>query len=128
MYAVHDSSGHFIGRIVRGRSPWGIRQSWRIEDAARQSSAIACKGNVLGWVAYWAFSPVWAVLALLHLLNGDLHPSGSLWSTPHRARWRMRAGGGRRKVALDHSTGRYRADTGLLDVHLAYAQAALYDA
>ncbi|MFF3274667.1 hypothetical protein ACFYWU_27640 [Streptomyces chrestomyceticus] len=128
VYAVHDGSGHFIGRIVHERSPLGIRQSWRIEDAAKQCGAVAYKGNIRGWIAYWAISPIWAVLALLHLLNGDLHPSSSLWSKPHRARWRMRIDGGPKKVALDYNTGRYRADTELLDVHLIYAQAALYGA
>ncbi|MFJ3955047.1 hypothetical protein SLV14_004819 [Streptomyces sp. Je 1-4] len=125
-YAVHDGSGRFIGRIIHERSPLRIRQAWRIEDAAKQCSAVAYKGNIRGWIGYWAISPFWAVMALIHLLNGDLHPSGSLWSKPHRARWRMRAGGGPRKAALDFNTGRYRADTGLLDVHLIYAQAALY--
>lgn len=126
VYTVHDGSGHFIGRIVHERSALGVRQSWRIEDAAGQCSAVANKGNIRGWIAYWAISPIWAVLALIHLLNGDLHPSGSLWSKPYRARWRMRTGGGPRKTALDCNTGRYRADTGLLDAHLIYAQAVLY--
>ncbi|WP_203232549.1 hypothetical protein [Streptomyces sp. 769] len=125
---MHDGSGRFIGRIIQGRSPLGIRQAWRIEDAGRQCSAVAYKGNIHGWVAYWACSPFWALLAVVYLLNGDLHPSRSLWSKPHRARWRMRAGGGPRKIALDFQNGRYRADAGALDAHLVHAQAVLYGA
>ncbi|MYT29017.1 MULTISPECIES: hypothetical protein [unclassified Streptomyces] len=128
VYAVHDGSGRFIGRITHGRSPLGIRQAWRIEDAARQCSAVAYKGNIRGWVAYWAGSPFWVIMALVYLLNGDLHPSRSLWSKPHRARWRMRAGSGPRKAALDFQNGRYRADAGVPDVNLIYAQAVLYGA
>ncbi|MEW1654720.1 hypothetical protein [Streptomyces sp. NPDC093707] len=126
VYAVRDESGRPIGRITHGRSPLGIRQAWHIEDVSKQRQAVAYKGNIRGWIAYWAFSPLWVFLALVHLLNGDLHPSGSLWSKPHRARWRMRAGGGPRGVALDFQNGRYRADSGVLDVNLAYAQAVLY--
>ncbi|MEU8917043.1 hypothetical protein [Streptomyces nigrescens] len=126
VHAVHDGSGRLIGRIIHERSPLGIRQAWRIEDAVKQRSVVAYKGNIRGWIAYWVISPIWAIMALIFLLNGDLHPSGSLWSKPYRARWRMRAGGGPKKVALDFDTGRYRGDTGLLDVHLIYAQAALY--
>ncbi|MGD3107970.1 hypothetical protein [Streptomyces sp. YGL11-2] len=125
VYAVHDGSGRFIGRITHGRSPLGFRQAWRIEDADKQRSAVAYRGNIRGWIAYWVGSPFWAILALVFLLNGDLHPSGSLWSKPHRARWRMRTGDGPKKVALDFH-GRYRADTGVLDVNLIYAQAVLY--
>ncbi|MGX1760540.1 hypothetical protein ACWIG5_27095 [Streptomyces lydicus] len=127
-YAVRDGSGHLIGRIVHERSPLGIRQAWRIEDTGRQCSAVAYKGNVRGWITYWAISPFWVVLALIHLCNGDLHPGRSLWSKPYRARWRMRTGGGPKKAALDFNTGRYRADTGLLDANLIYAQAVLYGA
>lgn len=126
IYAVHDGSGHFLGRIIHERSPLGIRQAWRIEDAGKQCSAVAYKGNIRGWIAYWAFSPFWAIMALLFLLYGDLRPRSGLWSKPHRARWRMRAGAAPRKAALDFNSGRYRADTGLLDVNLLYAQAALY--
>ncbi|MEU8684246.1 hypothetical protein [Streptomyces sp. NPDC048611] len=129
VYAVHGGSGRLIGRIIRGRSPLGVRQVWRIEDAAKQCSAVAHKGNLRGWIAYWAISPVWVVMALLFLLNGDLHPSGTLWSKPHRARWRLKSGAEPRKTAaLDFNTGRYRADTAALDVHLLYAQAVLYGA
>ncbi|WP_328386408.1 hypothetical protein OHS81_22090 [Streptomyces sp. NBC_00400] len=127
-YAVHDGTGHLIGRIVRERSPLGIRQAWRIEDTVKQCGAVAYKGNVRGWIAYWAVSPFWLVLALIHLLNGDLHPGRSVWSKPHRARWRMQTGGGAKRAALDFNTGRYRADPGLLNVHLLYAQAVLYGA
>ncbi|MFG2532645.1 hypothetical protein [Streptomyces sp. NPDC048516] len=127
-YAVHDGTGHLIGRIVRERSPLVIRQAWRIEDSVKQCSAVAYKGNIRGWIAYWAVSPIWAVMALIFLVYGDLHPGGSLWSKPSRARWRMRAGGGSGKTALDFNTGRYRADTGMLNVNLVYAQAALYGA
>ncbi|MFJ9618869.1 hypothetical protein [Streptomyces noursei] len=128
VYAVHDGSGRFIGRITHGRSPLGIRQAWRIEDAAKQRSAVAYKGNIRGWVAYWACSPFWAILALVHLLNGDPHPSRSLWSKPHRARWRMRADGRPRRGVLEFQNGRYRADAEALDVNLIYAQAVLYGA
>ncbi|UJB44294.1 hypothetical protein [Streptomyces sp. A1-5] len=128
VFAVHDGTGRFIGRITQGRSPLGIRQAWRIEDADRQCSAVAYKGNIRGWVAYWACSPFWALMALVYLLNGDLHPSRSLWSKPHRARWRMRAGGGPRKIALDFQNGRYRADAEALDANLIHAQAVLYGA
>ncbi|WP_438485575.1 hypothetical protein [Streptomyces sp. S186] len=128
VYAVHDGSGRFIGRITHGRSPLGIRQAWRIEDAGRQYSAVAYKGNLRGWVAYWACSPFWAILALVFLVGGDLHPSRSLWSKPHRARWRRRVGGGPGKVALDFQSGRYRTDAGVPDVNLIYAQAVLYGA
>ncbi|MGY5080177.1 hypothetical protein ACWIGX_24330 [Streptomyces nigrescens] len=127
-YTVHDGSGRFIGRIIHERSPLGIRQAWRIEDAAKQYSAVAYKGTIRGWIAYWAISPFWAIMALIFLLNGDVRPGGSLWSKPHRARWRMRAGGGPRKAALDFNTGRYRAGSGQLDMNLIYAQAVLYGA
>ncbi|MYT11607.1 hypothetical protein YWIDRAFT_00820 [Streptomyces sp. SceaMP-e96] len=124
VHAVHDGSG----RLIHKRSPLGIRQAWRIEDTAKQYSAVAYKGTIRGWIAYWAISPFWAIMALIFLLNGDVRPGGSLWSKPHRARWRMRAGGGPRKAALEFNTGRYRADTGLLDANLIYAQAVLYGA
>ncbi|MFJ6790864.1 hypothetical protein [Streptomyces angustmyceticus] len=127
-YAVHDGTGHLIGRIVRERSPLGIRQAWRIEDTVKQCSAVAYKGNIRGWIAFWAVSPFWAVLALIHLLNGELRPDSWLWGKPHRARWRMRTDGGPRKAPLDFNTGRYRADPALLNVHLLYAQATLYGA
>ncbi|MFF4604544.1 hypothetical protein ACFY12_17675 [Streptomyces sp. NPDC001339] len=127
-YAVHDGHGRFIGRIIHGRSPLGIRQAWHIEDAGKQCSAVAYKGTTLGWIAYWAFSPFWAIWALVFLLNGDLRPGGSLWNKPRRARWRLRSGGGARKVALDFRPVWYRTDSELLDVHLSYAQAALYGA
>ncbi|PBC82869.1 hypothetical protein SAMN05428945_2532 [Streptomyces sp. 2224.1] len=127
-YAVHDGTGHLIGRIVHARSPLGIRQAWRIEDTVQQCSAVAYKGNIRGWIAYWAVSPFWVILALIHLLNGDLQPGRSVWRKPYRARWRMLTGGGPKKAALDFNTGRYRADPGLLNVHLLYAQAALYGA
>lgn len=127
-HTVHDGSGRLIGRIIRARSPLGMRQAWRIEDSAKQYSAVAYKGNIRGWIAYWAVSPFWAIMALVFLLNGDLRPAGSLWSKPHRARWRMRAGGGHKKVAVDFNTGRYRASSGPLDMNLIYAQAVLYGA
>ncbi|MGY5129469.1 hypothetical protein [Streptomyces nigrescens] len=38
----------------------------------------------------------------------------------------QRAGGGPRKAALDFNTGRYRADSGPLNMNLIYAQAVLY--
>lgn len=126
-YAVHDGTGHLIGRIIHGRSPLGMRQAWHIEDTVKRCSAVAYKGNIRGWIAYWAVSPFWVILALIHLLNGDLRPGASVWSKPHRARWRLRSGGPR-KTALDFNTGRYRADPGLLNVSLLYAQAALYGA
>ncbi|MEU8782059.1 hypothetical protein [Streptomyces sp. NPDC048637] len=128
VHAVHDGSGRLIGRIIHERSPLGIRQAWRIEDTVKQRSAVAYKGNIRGWIAYWAFSPFWAILALLDLLNGDTHPSWWLWGKPRRAHWRTRAGDGPRKPALDFKSGRYRADTGLLAANLIYAQAALYGA
>lgn len=127
-YAVHDGTGHLIGRITHERSPLGIRQAWRIEDTLKQCGAVAYKGNIRGWIAYWAVSPFWVILALVHLLNGDLRPSHSLWSKPYRARWRMGTDGGPKKAALDFNTGRYRADPGSLNVHLLYAQAVLYGA
>ncbi|WP_336054066.1 hypothetical protein [Streptomyces sp. CA2R101] len=127
-YAVHDGTGNLIGRIVHARSPLGMRQAWRIEDTVKQCSAVAYKGNIRGWIAYWAISPFWVVLALIHLLNGDLHPGRSVWRKPYRARWRMLTGSGPKKAALDYNTGRYRADPGLLNVHLLYAQAVLYSA
>ncbi|MFE3887409.1 hypothetical protein ACFXPQ_31655 [Streptomyces lydicus] len=127
-YAVRDGSGRLIGRIVHGRSPLGVRQAWRIEDTGRRCSAVAYKGNVRGWIAFWAVSPFWVVLALIHLLSGELRPGSWLWGKPHRARWRMRTDGGPGKAPLDFNTGRYRADPGLLNVHLLYAQAALYGA
>jgi hypothetical protein len=123
---VHDGSGRFVGRIVRGSSPLGIRQEWRIEDEGKRCSAIARKGNIRGWVGYWAFSPLLAVLAVIYLLGGDLHPGRSLWCKPHRARWRVRSEGGKRAVGLDFHGGLYRAETGALDVNLVYAQAVLY--
>lgn len=127
-YAVHDGTGHLIGRITHERSPLGIRQAWRIEDTVKQCGAVAYKGNIRGWIAYWAASPLWVILALVHLLNGDLRPRHSLWSKPYRARWRLGTDGGPKKAALDFNTGRYRADPGSLNVHLLYAQAALYGA
>jgi hypothetical protein len=128
VYAVHDGSGRFVGRIIHGASPLRMRQEWRMEDEARQCSAVARKGNIRGWVAYWAFSPLWAVLALIFLVGGDLHPGRSLWGKPHRARWRVRAGGGTGKVGLEFHNGLYRADAGVLDANLVHAQAALYGA
>ncbi|MFC5250135.1 hypothetical protein [Streptomyces nigrescens] len=128
VYAVHDGYGRFIGQVTHERSPRGMRQAWRIEDAGGQRSMTAYKGNIRGWIAYWAFSPFWALLALLNLLNGDTHSSWWLWGKPRRAHWRTRAGDGPRKPALDFKSGRYRADTGLLDANLIYAQATLYGA
>ncbi|MDT0459942.1 hypothetical protein RM550_30175 [Streptomyces sp. DSM 41527] len=128
VYAVHDGYGRFIGQVTHERSPRGSRQAWRIEDADRQCSVTAYKGNIRGWIAYWAFSPFWAILALLNLLNGDTHSSWWLWGKPRRAHWHTRSGDRPRKPALDFKSGRYRADTGLLDANLVYAQAALYGA
>ncbi len=99
-----------------------------MEGGDEQCSAVARKGNIRGWLAYWVASPFWGILALIFLLNGDLHPSGSLWSKPHRARWRVRSGSGKGKVVIDFQNGRYRADAELLDVNLVYAQAVLYGA
>ncbi|MFI5523860.1 hypothetical protein [Streptomyces platensis] len=128
VYTVHDGCGRFIGQVTHERSPRGMRQAWRIEDASRQCSVTAYKGNILDWITYWAFSPLWVILALLNLLTGDTHASWWLWGKPRRAHWRTRAGGGPRKPTLDYKSGRYRADTGLLDMNLIYAQAALYGA
>ncbi|WP_336054065.1 hypothetical protein [Streptomyces sp. CA2R101] len=128
VYAVQDGYGRFIGQVTHERSPRGMRQAWRIEDAGRQCGVTAYKGNMRGWIAYWALSPFWAFLALLDLLNGDTHSSWWLWGKPRRAHWRTRSGDGPRKPALDFKSGRYRADTGRLDTNLIYAQAALYGA
>ncbi|MFF9480560.1 hypothetical protein [Streptomyces sp. NPDC014733] len=125
-YAVHDGAGRCAGRIVRGGSSPGIRRQWRIEDEGNRCSAVARKGNIRGWIAYWAFSPLWAVLAVVYLVGGDLHPGRSLWGKPQRARWRVRGGDGARKVGLDFHDGLYRADTGALDARLVYTQAVLY--
>ncbi|MFE3887408.1 hypothetical protein ACFXPQ_31650 [Streptomyces lydicus] len=128
VYTVHDGYGRFIGQVTHERSPRGIRQAWRIEDADRQYSVTAYKGNIRGWITYWAFSPFWVILALLDLLNGGTHSSWWLWDKPRRAHWRTRSSNGPRKPALDFKSGRYRADTGLLDANLIYAQAVLYGA
>ncbi|MEU9112175.1 hypothetical protein AB0D04_10340 [Streptomyces sp. NPDC048483] len=128
VYAVHDGSGRFIGRIIQERSTLGMRQAWRVEDAGKQCSAVAYKGSIRAWTAYWVASPFLLVFALLGFLHDGEASFSWLWGKPRRTRWRMRAGGGRRKVALDFRSGRYRADTGVLDTRLLYAQAALYGA
>ncbi|MFG2532644.1 hypothetical protein [Streptomyces sp. NPDC048516] len=128
VYAVHDGHGRIIGQVTHERSPRGMRQAWRMEDASRQCGMTAYKGNIRGWITYWVFSPFWVILALLNLLNGDTHSSWWLWGKPRRAHWRTRAGKGPRKPALDYKSGRYRADTRLLDANLIYAQAVLYGA
>ncbi|MFG2895382.1 hypothetical protein [Streptomyces sp. NPDC048248] len=125
-YAVHDTHGRSVGQITHERSPHGMRQAWRIDDSGKQGSVVAYKGNVRGWVMYWALSPFWVFFGLLGFFHDGGRPSSFLWGKPDRASWRGRGTGGSRKAALGFKSGRYRGDTELLDANLIYAQAALY--
>ncbi|WP_411138057.1 hypothetical protein [Streptomyces sp. C10] len=124
-YAVHDAHGRLVGQITHERSPRGVRQAWRIDDSGKQCSVVGYKGNIRGWVMYWALSPFWVLFGLLGFLYDGGRPSSVTWGKPDRVSWRSR-GGGSRKAALAFKSGRYRGDTGLLDANLIYAQAALY--
>lgn len=82
VYRVLDPSGTPLARVTRvqGAVSPPHRTHWTVEPA--QGPALrAVKGGVAGWIWWWAFSPVWAVMLLVALLGGDFPrmPLSTTW-------------------------------------------------
>ncbi|MFH8347960.1 hypothetical protein [Streptomyces sp. NPDC018045] len=126
-YIVHGPVGEYVGRVVHGRSPRGIRQAWRMHTPAGTQAAAGYKGTLRGWFAYWLTVPLWPLFAVMGLLHDGGGPSTWMWSKPERITWRPRPRG--LGGALLGYTSGYTAfawDPERLDAPLTQAQAVLY--
>jgi len=129
-YSVTDSQGNALGRLVKGRSPLGVRRAWTIELPGSGGAVTGYRGTLTAWLVFTLLSPLWflmhLVFTVIHILEGEwdslLHWDEGI---PRRTKWRARSLNPFTPVFLERRGSRYRRSESRLDARVAYAQMVL---